>query len=255
MDVSQDQFDHDKGQKSAISGRRLHWRLSTGFFALSPGFMRNLVRRAPENLEIVAKNPVEKIASNPVTSVAVMVFSALSFGFFFFFPVLGRGKGGGVRGGGQGGWFKKKTEGGGGVFRGGGAGGGRVPGGEEGGLNIFSGPKCPPSLCCSSSRRPEDEASKPLIACISCNHSAARNYTWESRNFVCNRWVWPLSRKFWGIQFMVIYKIYVMRSWSLHKNNSQGIIYAIMSAGVANRSRFKLFRNISYNRLHFLELG
>ena len=29
----QDKFDHDKGQKSAISGRRLHWRLSTGFFA------------------------------------------------------------------------------------------------------------------------------------------------------------------------------------------------------------------------------
>ena len=27
----QDKFDHDKGQKSAISGRRLHWRLSTGF--------------------------------------------------------------------------------------------------------------------------------------------------------------------------------------------------------------------------------
>ena len=27
----QDTFDHDKGQKSAISGRRLHWRLSTGF--------------------------------------------------------------------------------------------------------------------------------------------------------------------------------------------------------------------------------
>ena len=31
LDV-QDKFDHDKGQKSAISGRRLHWRLSTGFF-------------------------------------------------------------------------------------------------------------------------------------------------------------------------------------------------------------------------------
>ena len=31
---SQDKFDHDKGQKSAISGRRLHWRLSTGFFVL-----------------------------------------------------------------------------------------------------------------------------------------------------------------------------------------------------------------------------
>ena len=29
----QDKFDHDKGQKSAISGRRLYWRLSTGFFA------------------------------------------------------------------------------------------------------------------------------------------------------------------------------------------------------------------------------
>ena len=33
FDFSQDKFDHDKGQKSAISGRRLHWRLSTGFFA------------------------------------------------------------------------------------------------------------------------------------------------------------------------------------------------------------------------------
>ena len=73
----QDKFDHDKGQKSAISGRRLHWRLSTGFFVFSPVFMCNLVRRAPQNLEKVAKNPVEKIASNPVTSVAVMVSSAL----------------------------------------------------------------------------------------------------------------------------------------------------------------------------------
>ena len=75
----QDKFDHDKGQKSAISGRRLHWRLSTGFFALSPGFVCNLVRRAPENLEKVAKNPVEKIAQNPVTSVAVMVFFGPDF--------------------------------------------------------------------------------------------------------------------------------------------------------------------------------
>ena len=31
---NQDTFDHDKGQKSAIAGRRLHWRLSTGFFLL-----------------------------------------------------------------------------------------------------------------------------------------------------------------------------------------------------------------------------
>ena len=36
--------------------------------------MCNLVRRALENLEKVAKHPVEKVASNPVTSVAVMVF-------------------------------------------------------------------------------------------------------------------------------------------------------------------------------------
>ena len=79
----QDTFDHDKGQKSAISGRRLHWRLSTGFIAFSPGSLCNLVRRAPQNLEKVAKNPVEKIASNPVTSVAVMVFSA---------PILGNGR-------------------------------------------------------------------------------------------------------------------------------------------------------------------
>ena len=45
--ANQDKFDHDKGQKSVISGRRLHWRLSTGFFAFSPVFMCKLVRRAP----------------------------------------------------------------------------------------------------------------------------------------------------------------------------------------------------------------
>ena len=47
VNLLQDAFDHDKGKKSAISGRRLHWRLSTGFFALFPVFMCNLVRRAP----------------------------------------------------------------------------------------------------------------------------------------------------------------------------------------------------------------
>ena len=31
---SQDKFDHDKEQKSAISWSRLHWRLSTGYFLL-----------------------------------------------------------------------------------------------------------------------------------------------------------------------------------------------------------------------------
>ena len=41
-DKGQDKFDHDKGQKSAISGRRLHWRLSTGFFAFFPVFVCNL---------------------------------------------------------------------------------------------------------------------------------------------------------------------------------------------------------------------
>ena len=77
ISLYQDKFDHDKGQKSAISGRRLHWRLSTGSFAFSLVFMCKLARRAPQNLEKVTKSPVEKIASNPVTSVAVMVFSAL----------------------------------------------------------------------------------------------------------------------------------------------------------------------------------
>ena len=43
----QDKFDHDKGQKSAISGRPLYWRLSIGFFAFSPVFVCNLARRAP----------------------------------------------------------------------------------------------------------------------------------------------------------------------------------------------------------------
>ena len=35
-------------------------------------------KTSPLNLEKVAKDPVEKIASNPVTSVAVMVFGALT---------------------------------------------------------------------------------------------------------------------------------------------------------------------------------
>ena len=73
---NQDTFDHDKGQKSAISGRRLHWRLSTGFFAFS--YVQFSKTSPLKSGEKVAKNPVEKIASNPVTSVAVMVFSALN---------------------------------------------------------------------------------------------------------------------------------------------------------------------------------
>ena len=45
---SQNTLDHDKGQKSAISGRRLHWRLSTGFFfAFSPVFMCKFSKTSP----------------------------------------------------------------------------------------------------------------------------------------------------------------------------------------------------------------
>ena len=47
ISVSQDKFDHDKGQKSAISGRRLHWRLSIGFFAFSPVFMWQFSKTSP----------------------------------------------------------------------------------------------------------------------------------------------------------------------------------------------------------------
>ena len=43
----QDKFDHDKGLKSAISGRRLHWRLSTGFFAFSPIFYVQFSKTSP----------------------------------------------------------------------------------------------------------------------------------------------------------------------------------------------------------------
>ena len=50
-------------------------RSATTIHHLSHSFCTNVqlplcVRRAPSNLEKVAKNPVEKIASNPVTSVA-----------------------------------------------------------------------------------------------------------------------------------------------------------------------------------------
>ena len=39
LGIHQDAFDHDKGQKSAVSGRRLHLRLSTGFFLLFLQFL------------------------------------------------------------------------------------------------------------------------------------------------------------------------------------------------------------------------
>ena len=52
----------------------LHW-----IFCFFSGIYMQFSKTSPLNLEKAAKNPVEKIASNPVTSVAVMVFSALSF--------------------------------------------------------------------------------------------------------------------------------------------------------------------------------
>ena len=75
----QDKFDQHKGQKSAISGRRLHWRLSTGFFYFFPSIYVQFGKTSPPKFGESSENPVEKIASNPVTSVAVMVFSALKF--------------------------------------------------------------------------------------------------------------------------------------------------------------------------------
>ena len=45
--IVQDTFDHDKGQKSGISGHRLHWRLSTRFFAFSPPFYVQFSETSP----------------------------------------------------------------------------------------------------------------------------------------------------------------------------------------------------------------
>ena len=64
----QDTFDHDKGQKSAFSGRCLHWIFwifSSGFFYVSPGFLCSLVRKSPQNVEKIAQFPGgEKIAES-----------------------------------------------------------------------------------------------------------------------------------------------------------------------------------------------
>ena len=74
-------IDHDRGQKSAISGRRLHWIFcifSSGIFLFSPGFLCNLVKKSPQNVEKIARFFwAEKKAHKLVTSVAVMVFFGL----------------------------------------------------------------------------------------------------------------------------------------------------------------------------------
>ena len=43
----QDTFDHDKGQKSVISGRRLHWRLSAGFFCFLSSIYLQFSKTSP----------------------------------------------------------------------------------------------------------------------------------------------------------------------------------------------------------------
>ena len=57
---NRDAFDHDKGQKSASSGKFLHWNFlifSSGFLSLSPGLLSNLVRTSPQNVEKFARSP------------------------------------------------------------------------------------------------------------------------------------------------------------------------------------------------------
>ena len=58
---SQDTFDHDKGQKSAISGRHLHWIflnfLQWIFFPFLQVSLCNLERKWPQNVEKVARFP------------------------------------------------------------------------------------------------------------------------------------------------------------------------------------------------------
>ena len=71
-------FDHDKGQKSAISGRRLHWRLSTGLFCFFSSVYVQFSKTSPLKSGESSEKSSEKIASNPVTSVAVMFFLALN---------------------------------------------------------------------------------------------------------------------------------------------------------------------------------
>ena len=57
----QDTFDHDKGQKSAISGRapsRLDFfKFSPVDSPFSPDFLCNLVRKSPQNVKKISRSP------------------------------------------------------------------------------------------------------------------------------------------------------------------------------------------------------
>ena len=66
--LNQDGFDQDKGQKSAIPRRRLHWMFS--FFLLwmfvpfCPRSMCNLIRKSPQNVDKIARFPEKKNAES-----------------------------------------------------------------------------------------------------------------------------------------------------------------------------------------------
>ena len=67
--MGHDTFDDDKGQKSAISGKFLHWIFGNfspvDTFSFSPDFLFNLVRKWPQNVEKIAGFPGgEKIAES-----------------------------------------------------------------------------------------------------------------------------------------------------------------------------------------------
>ena len=81
--VSQDTFDHDKGQKSQLRGAvttGFSFIFSSGFFCVSPGFLcsLSLVRKSLQTVEKLPDFRAEKKAQNPVTSLAVMVVSVPS---------------------------------------------------------------------------------------------------------------------------------------------------------------------------------
>ena len=60
MIVFQEAFDHDKGQKSAVSGRRLHWMFwifSNGILPFSSTFSVWCSKKSTQNVEKIARFP------------------------------------------------------------------------------------------------------------------------------------------------------------------------------------------------------
>ena len=81
-DVCQDRFDHHKGQKSAISGLRLHCFFfifsSVDRFPSSPGLLCNLVRKWPRNAEKIARFPGRETSAESCRVCGCHGFSVLS---------------------------------------------------------------------------------------------------------------------------------------------------------------------------------